>query len=71
MWNFLFREELDDYVKRLRSGRGGSLNGMGMDDIVTQVSDMIFKDQQTKISKVITRIMISTMKEVIQDALLW
>ena len=52
MLDLFFREELDEYVKKLRSGRGGSLNGMGMDEIVHQVTEMIFRDQKVKMSKV-------------------
>ena len=54
LWSMdiFYREELDEYVKKLRSDRGGSLNGMGMDEIVHQVSEMIFRDQKVKMSQV-------------------
>ena len=52
MFDLFFREELDEYVKKLRSDRGGSLNGMGMDEIVHQVTEMNFRDQKVKMSKV-------------------
>ena len=56
--DIFYRDELDEYVKKLRSDRGGSLNGMGMDEIVHQVSEMIFRDQKVMMSKVRTKLLV-------------